>query len=340
MVNSEPWQPRTLMITAALLFANFLHLLSSRLGSLIVELLQGVFDVGILLDNLKQVGRLQPQHFGIGGREDGRAAGPSHQERHLAEKLAFAELVQDHFLPINLFDHPPAAPADQVHRIAFIALGNHALASHELQRLELVYDGPELFLAKGGEQGIDVLLHFQLLRPHHLDLKLQFRGRLRVERRRRRDLERRRRRDLGRRRRRGGRGFRGGRRRGSRRWRRRRGWLLRSKERRGGRRLRSKQRRWGWLLRSKERRWHKRGGDRRAGIDGPHQLLGLLLLRSQSQDHLVRRDALHREAGIHEQLGRPVIGLDRAGLVARLDALVTHAEMVIRVRWLELDQTL
>src|SRR5207247_836979 len=55
MVSSEPWQPRTLMITAALLFANFLHLLSSRLGSLIVELLQGVFDVGILLDNLEQV---------------------------------------------------------------------------------------------------------------------------------------------------------------------------------------------------------------------------------------------------------------------------------------------
>src|SRR5437870_5218986 len=259
MVNSEPWHPRTLMITAALLFANLLHLLSRRLGSLIVELLQGVFDAGILLDNLEQVGRLQPQHFGIGGREDGRAAGPSHQERHLAEKLAFAELVQDHFLPVNLFDHLPAAPADQVHRIAFIALGNHALASHELQRLEFVYDGPELFLAKGGEQGIDVLLHFQLLRPHHLDLRLHLQDRLRLERRRRRDFERRRRRDfecrrrrdLGRRRRRDlerrrrrdldrrrrrrrGHGFHGWRRRGSTRWRR--GWLLRSKERRRGRR--------------------------------------------------------------------------------------------------------
>src|SRR6266581_3731156 len=78
MVNSEPWHPRTLMITAVLLFANLLHLQSRRLGSLIVELLQGVFDTGILLDNIEQIGRLQPQHFGIGGREDGRAAGPSH----------------------------------------------------------------------------------------------------------------------------------------------------------------------------------------------------------------------------------------------------------------------
>src|SRR2546425_10026799 len=287
MVNSEPWHPRTLMITAALLFANLLHLLSRRLGSLIVELLQGVFDAGILLDNLEKVGRLQPQHFGIGGREDGRAAGPSHQERHLAEKLAFAELVQDHFLPVNLFDHSPAAPADQVHRIAFIALGNHALASHELERFELLYDGPELFLAKGSEQGIDVLLHFQLLRPHHLDLKLQFRGRLRLERRRRRDfecrrrrdLERRRRRDLGRRRRRDlerrrrrdldrrrrrrrGHGFHGWRRRGSRRWRR--GWLLRSKERRRGRRLRSKQRRGGGGPWGQERG----GGKSRGGPEG------------------------------------------------------------------------
>src|SRR2546426_6300842 len=285
MVNSEPWHPRTLMITAALLFANLLHLLSRRPGSLIVELLQGVFDAGILLDNLEQVGRPQPQHFGIGGREDGRAAGPSHQQRHLAEKLAFAELVQDHFLPINLFDHPSAAPADQVHRIAFIALGNHALASHELQRLEFVYDGPELFLAKGGEQGIDVLLHFQLLRPHHLDLRLHLQDRLRLERRRRRDFERRRRRDferrrrrdfecrrrrdLGRRRRRDlerrrrrdldrrrrrrrGHGFHGWRRRGSTRWRR--GWLLRSKERRRGRGPRRKQRRGGARAR-RERGW-------------------------------------------------------------------------------------
>src|SRR2546426_12805696 len=129
MVNSEPWHPRTLMITAALLFANLLHLLSRRPGSLIVELLQGVFDAGILLDNLEQVGRLQPQHFGIGGREDGRAAGPSHQERHLAEKLAFAELVQDHFLPVNLFYHPSPAPADPVHPLPFIALRNHSLPS-------------------------------------------------------------------------------------------------------------------------------------------------------------------------------------------------------------------
>src|SRR2546428_8784377 len=102
MVNSEPWPPRTLMITAALLFANLLHLLSSRLGSLIVELLQGVFDAGMLLDNLEQVGRPQPQHFGIGGREDGRAAGAPHPERHLAAKIALAELVQDYLLPLDL----------------------------------------------------------------------------------------------------------------------------------------------------------------------------------------------------------------------------------------------
>src|SRR5213594_3004978 len=238
MVNSEPWHPRTLMITAALLFANLLHLLSRRLGSLIVELLQGVFDVGILLDNLEQVGRLQPQHFGIGGREDGRAAGPSHQERHLAEKLAFAELVQDHFLPINLFDHPPASPADQVHRIALIALGNHALARHELHRLELVHKSPELLLGKGSEERVDVLLFFlflffflffRLLGSYHLDLKLQDWLRLELELRWRRDFDRRRRGWRGRR-------FRG-RRRGSR-WRRcnlrwgRGGWNLRS-ERRG-----------------------------------------------------------------------------------------------------------
>src|SRR3989475_2599166 len=275
MVNSDPWHPRTLMITAALLFANLLHLLSRRLGSLIVELLQGVFDMGILLDNLEQVGRLQPQHFGIGGREDGRAAGPPHQERHLAEKLSFAELVQDYFLSINLFDHPSSAPADQVHRIAFIALGNHALASHELQRLEFVYDGPELFLAKGGEQGIDVLLHFQLLRPHHLDLRLHLQDRLRLERRRRRDFGRRRRRDLGRRRRRDlerrrrrdldrrrrrrrGHGFHGWRRRGRTRWRR--GWAPRSKQRRRRRRLRSKERRGG-----RRRRGGRAGGDKRRG---------------------------------------------------------------------------
>src|SRR2546426_9912264 len=112
MVNSEPWHPRTLMITAALLFANLLHLLSRRLGSLIVELLQGVFDAGILLDNLEQVGRLQPQHFGIGGREDRRAPGPPPQRRHLAAKLAFAHPAPDHLLPRNLFASPPAAPPD------------------------------------------------------------------------------------------------------------------------------------------------------------------------------------------------------------------------------------
>src|SRR2546422_9219483 len=122
MVNSEPWHPRTLMITAALLFANLLHLLSRRLGSLIVELLQGVFDAGILLDNLEQVGRLQPQHFGIGGREDGRAAGPSPPERHLAEKISLAPPVPDHFLPVHLFYHSPAPPADPVQRIALLAL--------------------------------------------------------------------------------------------------------------------------------------------------------------------------------------------------------------------------
>src|SRR3989442_15988562 len=108
MVNSEPWHPRTLIITAALLFANLLHLLSRRLGSLIVELLQGVFDAGILLDNLEQVGRLQPQHFGIGGREDGRAAGPPPQERNLAEKTALPPPRQDPFLPAHLFSPPPA----------------------------------------------------------------------------------------------------------------------------------------------------------------------------------------------------------------------------------------
>src|SRR3989442_7095592 len=257
MVNSDAWRPGPLIFPAALLFANLLHLLSRRLGSLIVELLQGVFDAGILLDNLEKVGRLQPQHFGIGGREDGRAAGPSHQQRHLAEKLAFAELVQDYFLPINLFDHPSAAPADQVHRIAFIALGNHALASHELERLELLYDGPELFLAKGSEQGIDVLLHFQLLSPNDLDLELQFRGLLRLERRRRRDFECRRRRDLGRRRRRDL-DRRQGRRRGfpsRQRWGNRRRWW--------GRRLRSNG--WWWHLKSKGRWWLLRSKGRRGG---------------------------------------------------------------------------
>src|SRR2546428_8551525 len=84
MVNSEPWHPRTLMITAALLFANLLHLLSRRLGSLIVELLQGVFDAGILLDNLEQVGRLQPQHFGIGGPGERRSGGRPPQKRPLS----------------------------------------------------------------------------------------------------------------------------------------------------------------------------------------------------------------------------------------------------------------
>src|SRR2546426_12761661 len=101
MVNSEPWHPRTLMITAALLFANLLHLLSRRLGSLIVELLQGVFDAGILLDNLEQVGRLQPQHFGIGGREDGRAAGPSPPGGHLAAKLPLPAPAPDHLPPVQ-----------------------------------------------------------------------------------------------------------------------------------------------------------------------------------------------------------------------------------------------
>src|SRR2546426_2607313 len=120
MVNSEPWHPRTLMITAALLFANLLHLLSRRLGSLIVELLQGVFDAGILLDNLEQVGRLQPQHFGIGGREKGRAAGASPPEGQLAEKIALAPLVPDHLLPLQLFFYSPPPPADQRHRIALI----------------------------------------------------------------------------------------------------------------------------------------------------------------------------------------------------------------------------
>src|SRR3989442_9680081 len=115
MVNSEPWHPRTLMITAALLFANLLHLLSRRLGSLIVELLQGVFDAGILLDNLEQVGRLQPQHFGIGGRADGRPPWPSPPERQLAEKLAFAQLVQDPILPGNLFYPSPPPPPHPVH---------------------------------------------------------------------------------------------------------------------------------------------------------------------------------------------------------------------------------
>src|SRR2546427_12780693 len=114
MVNSDPWHPRTLMITAALLFANLLHLLSRRLGSLIVELLQGVFDAGILLDNLEKVGRLQPQHFGIGGREDGRAAGPPPQEGNLAEKIAFPPPRPDHFPPVNLLYHSPAPPADRV----------------------------------------------------------------------------------------------------------------------------------------------------------------------------------------------------------------------------------
>src|SRR5207245_1823840 len=107
--------------------------------------------------------------------------------------------------------------------------------------LELVYDGPELFLAKGSEQGIDVLLHFQLIRPHHLDLRLL--DRLRRERRRRRDLDQRRGR---------GRGFPS-----RQRWGHRRRWWgrrLRSKRRRRGRRLRSKERRRGWLLRSEERR--------------------------------------------------------------------------------------
>src|SRR2546425_2457307 len=100
MVNSEPWHPRTLMITAALLFANLLHLLSSRLGSLIVELLQGVFDAGILLDNLEQVGRLQPQHFGIGGCGDGGAAGPPPPERHLPGKMSFPQAGQYTLLPV------------------------------------------------------------------------------------------------------------------------------------------------------------------------------------------------------------------------------------------------
>src|SRR2546428_9055251 len=110
MVNSEPWPPRTLMITAALLFANLLHLLSRRLGSLIVELLQGVFDAGILLDNLEKVGRLQPQHFGIGGREDGSAAGASHQEGQPARKIALHPLVPDHFPPAQHLCYPTPSP--------------------------------------------------------------------------------------------------------------------------------------------------------------------------------------------------------------------------------------
>src|SRR3989442_15666673 len=115
MVTADRWHRRTIILTVALLFANLLHLLSSRLGSLIVELLQGVFDAGILLDNLEQVGRLQPQHFGIGGRGDGRAAGPSPPERQLAEKLAFAQLVQDPILPGNLFYPSPPPPPHPVH---------------------------------------------------------------------------------------------------------------------------------------------------------------------------------------------------------------------------------
>src|SRR2546422_2274735 len=111
MVNSEPWHPRTLIITAALLFANLLHLLSRRLGSLIVELLQGVFDAGILLDNLEKVGRLQPQHFGIGGSEDGSAAGAPPPERHLAQKTALAPPPPDHLLPLHILAHTPPAPA-------------------------------------------------------------------------------------------------------------------------------------------------------------------------------------------------------------------------------------
>src|SRR2546422_7156893 len=115
MVNSEPWHPRTLMITAALLFANLLHLLSRRLGSLIVELLQGVFDAGILLDNLEQVGRLQPQHFGIGGRGDRRAPGPSPPGRQPATKHALPPLLPGHLPPAKLFYPSPPPPAGPTH---------------------------------------------------------------------------------------------------------------------------------------------------------------------------------------------------------------------------------